>query len=83
MRRYPPLSQPGKVPVTDGAGHRWGLLHLPGRPKPRLPKLPSVKEPRTELAAYFHSEFTEPDENLIRLAAGDQAGGYRAAGGSP
>ena len=56
---------------------------MPAWPKPRLPKLPSVKEPLTELAAYFHSEFTGPDEDLIRLAAADQAGGYRAAGGSP
>lgn len=83
MRRYPPLSQPGKVPVTDGAGHRRDFLHLPAWPKPRLPKLPSVKESLTEIAAYSRSEFTGPDEDLIRLAAAARAGGYRAAGGSP
>jgi hypothetical protein len=60
-----------------------GLLHLPTWPKPQLPKLPNVKESPTELAAYFHSKFTGPDEDLIRLAAAARAGGGRAAGGSP
>jgi hypothetical protein len=83
MRRYPLLSQSGKVPVADSARAPPGLLHFPTWRKSRLPKLPSVKESLTELVAYFCSKFAGLGQVLIRLAAAARAGGYRAAGGSP